>query len=435
MGVFNLRTMEYVLDDTWTTNILVSEKGYRNKPTDSTCTTMKFHPFNVDVSSFSNLVYSGHSFCPTSRKKNEVNESFMVVIDVDGSEYSMNEFVSHLSDKPSIYYTTPSNTEENHRFRLVYCLKNPTIGVCGYNTTFEYIVNENNMREMGEIDKLQANQMFNGSYGCEIHTNNLVYKVPNVILEEEDCPECDVCLSEEVLEAFFKYSIGDFLEWYDTTYGKTVILSVTPYVPSDTPGMLVPQDEFMCVPRKYWFFDQTTKQKVYKKWVDGDNRHGKLYLSGLIMRRLNPDASVEELFFGYVSYLYKYIDKYNSDNSLKYDKERILQEFLNMMSKDISDFHPRKEVKHSNFKVDSLYCKWKRKSKNEVKCELLTKIRQEKKDELYYKIDELYDPNIKRTRNEWVKFLKEKGINISVRTFDRFISEFGYSKKRTPSTI
>ena len=33
----------------------------------------------------------------------------------------MNEFVNNLSNKPTLYYTTYSNKENQYRFRLVYC--------------------------------------------------------------------------------------------------------------------------------------------------------------------------------------------------------------------------------------------------------------------------------------------------------------------------
>ena len=422
---------------------MLSESHYDHKPTYSECNRMRFTTETVDLEGLSSMIVEGYSFCPTRRRKDEVQDSNMIVIDIDGSDLPMDDFVKNLAYTPSLYYTTFSNGKHGthkYRFRLIYAIEGHTSGVNSYNAVFEYIVGANRLREIlpdtKSVDKLQANQMYHGSYECEIHTTGLVYKVPPVLLvntDTEDKRERGNHLSELMRNRFLRYRrIGSFLSDYECENGEPGVITETPYIPSEgVEGMLVPAGDYMVVPRRYGWFDRRTKKKVFVKWKDGQNRHGKLWLSGLIMRRLNPHLSEDELFYGYVKYIYANIDLFNSDRSLKYSKEKIIEEFNSVMDVDLSLFRIKSEVKHSSFKVDSLYCVRKGISKREAVCEINSVLRTERKERKYEMINELYNPKVKRTRKEWVKFLSENGIEVSIRTFSNFLSEYGYSKSKT----
>lgn len=423
---------------------MVSESGYDHKPTQTDCANMVFTSKNVTLDELSVKIKEGYSFCPTRRKKEEVDESGMIVIDIDNSHIEMNDFVSMLTDTPSLYYTTPNNlkdtsTDRKYRFRLVYATAVKTKGVTGYDNACEYIISSNRMREILEddksVDKRTANQMYNGSVGCEIHTTGRIYEIPEWVTTygDDECEECkESPLSPELCRLFSKTKrIGRFLSLYEDLYGTPGILYETPYIPSDIEGMLVPACDYMCVPRKYGWFDQKTKRKVYVKWKDGENRHGRLWLAGLVMRILNPFLSADELFYGYVKYIYENIDLFNSDRSIKYTRERILCEFSNVMNYDIRKFKLKKTQKHSSFKVDPIYCHKKGISKREALCEINTIRWQEKKESKYELIDSLLSKEqiLSMTNKQCVEFLLDNGLKISLRTFSNYLYERNINKR------
>lgn len=431
--------MEYSIDDNWTTTVLFSRRPYDHKPTDAECRAMRFDSTVAGMGMLSEKICEGYSFCPTNRRKSEVSEGNMIVIDIDGAGVPMEDFVCNLPYTPSIYYTTFSNSDKDreYRFRLIYAISKYTSGVNSYNAVLDYIISVNRMRETlpeKAVDKRQANQMYHGSYDCHITCTGLVYSVPGVLLTNTDTetpPETQNRLTGRICRLLGGCTrIGEFLLKYETLYGVPGVLTETPYVPCDIEGALIPAGNYLVVPRRYWFFDQTKKEKVYRKWEDGQNRHGKLWLAGLIIRSLNAHLSDDELFYGYVDYIYRNIDLFNSDRSLKYSKEKIVQEFNAVMAADLEGFRP-KEVKHSGFRVDPLYCVRMGITKTKCRDMVNSVMRTERKERLYETIDSIYDKSVKRTRKEWLGILSENGIEVSLATFDRFLSEYGYSKPKT----
>ena len=93
-----------------------------------------------------------------------------------------------------------------------------------------------------------------------------------------------------------------------------------------------------------------------------------------------------------------------------------------------------KKVKHSSFRVSDAYCKKNRVSKKQVLGSLLGEKNREKKEERYSEIDYFYDPTItwdngkKVTQQQWIVILEENGILVSLRTFQSYLSNRGYSK-------
>ena len=73
--------------------------------------------------------------------------------------------------------------------------------------------------------------------------------------------------------------------------------------------------------------------------------------------------------------------------------------------------------------------------------EILSEQRTERKEEKYNDIDYFYDPTIrwdngkKITQEQWIAILKENGVEVSIATFKRYLSERGYSKKRNQRKV
>ncbi len=445
----------------------ISSTFYNEKPKSNEIAQIKFNEMTISNDMLSSFISNGYCYCPTERKKDNVRESDYICIDVDDSTVEMNEYVSSLTDKPTIYYTTPSNgnieksqqkygdDEHIYRFRLLYALDTPTANATEYEQAYRYIVDTNNM---SSVDFRPANQYYNGSKGCELHNTHRVYTLPeeykDVVLGNEGKKSSrpkpklvkpsdgniGMRLDADVLSAFLdctKYE--DFLMWYNGMFGESNLLRETLYNQDEHDERKLVCDDYYVIPKKYIGWDKENKTKIYGKWIDGENRHTKIYTTGIILRKLNPAATVDDLLREIVSILLTYYSLKDPDGSLKFSKKTILQLLSSVMKADLTK--DLKAIKHPSFKVSSSYCEKNKVSKREVVSEILSEKRIEKKEEKYRMIDCFFDFGItwndgsKITQEQWIAILKENGIEVSIATFKRYLNERGYSKRRKSKKV
>ena len=450
----------------------ISSTYFNEKPNGKEIAQIKFNEMTVSNDMLSSFISNGYCYCPTERKLDKVSTSDYICIDVDDSTVEMNDYVGNLTDKPTIYYTTPSNGnieksqkkygDDKHiyRFRLLYALDTPTSNATEYEQAYRYITSTNNM---SFVDFRPANQYYNGSKGCELYNTNRVYSLPDkykdVVLDNEkekssrpkskqtddvvNPSESDIVmhLDEDVLAAFLdctKYE--DFLLWYSGEFGASTLLRGTPYLQDENDERKLVSGDYYVIPKKYIGYDNENKVKIYGKWLDGENRHSKIYITGIILRKLNPEATVDDLLAELLAILLSYYDIFDKDKSLKFTKNTILQLLNSVMKADLT--REMKEIKHPSFKVSGSYCEKNRVSKRTVVNEILSEQRTEKKEEKYREIDKFYDHRLtwdngkKITQKQWVLVLQEKGVKgVSIATFKRYLSERGYSKKRKQESI
>lgn len=441
----------------------ISSTYFNEKPNGNEIAQIKFNEMTVSNDMLSSFISNGYCYCPTKRKMDNVKESDYICIDVDGSTVEMNDYVSTLTDKPTIYYTTPSNgnveksqkkygdDEHIYRFRLLYALDTPTTKATEYEQAYRYITTTNNM---SFVDFRPANQYYNGSKGCELHNTHRVYSLPEEYKEVDlgtsrkqsrhkdsqsnispGCLDKDM-LDKDVLKHFLdcnKYE--DFLMWYNGMFGESNLLRENPYFQDEfDERKMVCDDDYYIIPKKYICYDKENKTKLYGKWLDGENRHTKIYTTGVILRRLNPEATADDLLREIVSILLTYYDICDPDKSLKFTKRTILQLMESVMKADLD--REMKKVKHSSFHVSDAYCKKNRVSKNEVVLRILSEKKTEVKEEKYSEIDYFYEHNLawndgrKITIEQWVSILNENGIELSKATFNRYLKERGYSRNK-----
>lgn len=184
---FNFKVMQYTIDKDYNGRMNISSTYFNEKPQGHEISQIKFNEMSVSNDMLSSLITNGYCYCPTDRKMDNVRESDYICIDVDDSTVEMNDYVSTLTDKPTIYYTTPSNgnieksqkkygdDEHIYRFRLLYALATPTTNATEYEKAYRYITSTNNM---SFVDFRPANQYYNGSKGCEILNTHRVYSLP-----------------------------------------------------------------------------------------------------------------------------------------------------------------------------------------------------------------------------------------------------------------
>ena len=445
----------------------ISSTFYNQKPKGNEIAQIKFNEMTVSNDMLSSFITNGYCYCPSDRKKDNVRESDYICIDVDDSTVEMNDYVSTLTDKPTIYYTTPSNgnieksqqkfgdDEHIYRFRLLYALDTPTTNATEYEKAYRYITSTNNM---SFVDFRPANQYYNGSKGCELHNTHRVYSLPDeykdVVMGNESKKSSKskskqmnsvvnpsegnivMHMNEDVLSAFLEcIKYEDFLSWYNGVFGESSLLRETPYLQDELDERkMVCGDDYYIIPKKYICYDKENKTKIFGKWLDGDNRHTKIYITGIILRKLNPEATVEDLLREIVAILLTYYSMKNPDGTLKFSKKTILQLLDSVMKADLTK--ELKAIKHPSFKVSNTYCYKNKVSKRKVVSEILSEKRIEKKEEKYRMIDCFFDSCItwddgsKITQEEWIAILKENGIEVSIATFKRYLNDRGYSKRR-----
>ena len=462
--VFSFLIMIYTTNCNFNGRMNISSTYYNEKPKANEIAKIKFNEMTVSNDMLSSFITNGYCYCPTDRKKDNVRESDYICIDVDDSTVEMNDYVSTLTDKPTIYYTTPSNGnieksqkkygDDKHiyRFRLLYALDTPTNNATEYEKAYMYITSTNNM---SFVDFRPANQYYNGSKGCELHNTHRVYSLPDEY-KDVDLEQCSKqsphksthkksragagkcikdILDKDVLEEFLSCTrYEDFLSWYHGEFGESTLLRETPYLQDKNDERKLIPDDYYVIPKKKTSWDKENKTDIYGKWLDGENRHTKIYTTGIILRRLNPDASANDLLREIVSILLTYYSLKNTDGSFKFTKSTILQLLDSVMKADLGV--EMKGVKHSSFKVSDAYCNKNRVSKMTVANRIRSEQRTERKEERYCDIDYFYDPTIrwdngkKITQEQWIAILKENGIEVSIASFKRYLGERGYSKKR-----
>lgn len=457
--------MIYKIKNDFSGRMKISSTYFNEKPKGNEIAKIHFNEMTVSNDMLSSFIGNGYCYCPTDRKLEQVSASDFICIDVDDSTVEMNDYVSSLTDKPTIYYTTPSNGnieksmekfgDDKHiyRFRLLYALDTPTSNATEYEQAFRYIVDANNMTF---VDFRRANQYYNGSKGCEMHNTNRVYSLPDqykdVDLAKEEKKTTNpkskktpdnissgsgtlgTTLDEDVRSAFLNCNrYEDFLSWYYGEFGDSNLLRETQYLQDETDErILVPGDDYYVIPKKYLCWDNENKTRIYGKWVDGENRHTKIYTTGIILRKLNPTATANDLLREIVSILLGYYNIFDPGGKLKFNKKNILQLLDSVLKADLTK--KMKEIKHPSFRVSSYYCEKNRVSKKQVLGSLLGEKNRKKKEEKYSEIDYFYDPNLswdngsKITQEQWLMILKENGVIVSLRTFKSYLSDRGFSK-------
>jgi hypothetical protein len=247
-------------------------------------------------------------------------------------------------------------------------------------------------------------------------------------------------LDKIVLQKFLDCSrYEDFLSWYYGEFGESSLLRETPYLPDENDERWLIPGKYYVIQKKKIVWDKENKTYIYGKWEDKEDRHTKIYRTGIILRRLNPEASVNDLLREIVSILLTYYSLKNSDGTLKFTKDYILQTLESVMKADLDV--KMKDAKHSSFKANEAYCKKNGVSKRTVVNRILSEQNTERKEEKYNDIDCFYDPKVrwengkKITQEQWLGILKENGIEITLRSFQRYLELRGYSKprKRTKS--
>lgn len=159
-----------------------------------------------------------------------------------------------------------------------------------------------------------------------------------------------------------------------------------------------------------------TKFSVVKKLRDGDNRRKKLYIAGLIMKKILPSITFEHLLYNLICERTYYYD--NSDRVLS---NKVLANIArNVVKKPLEDIRLQSRRKKRKFEVDKSYCALHGISPNAMK----NKVRKMLKDE---EIGNAYDCSLSVSEN--LAAFKKMGINVGKSKLYRWCKENGINTK------
>lgn len=459
----------------YTFEVSLSTEKFDHKPTDSEVKRLRFKKTQTDVSNFLSSIFDGYcyasvfssdSFCMTDKDKEHFKYSYIVSIDVDHSSESMNELVGRLEYKPTFAYTSCNDgLDGESRFRMVYCFDDKIASFGEYEGIVLSIFNANGLdinEVVGEREKVdkrgkkiekvykydrgskEAYRYFNGNgtdtfeftttdiiYSKEDFSNNILFSNNtsnnnlknninnNISINKMDnknhiqVGEYNMCLDVHFLnkqfeEDYWKMSMGDIISKYQPIF-PNMEHTPLPTVDDDTPYIQFPSDYIEI--RRYWTARNDGRAIKLK---DGQGRRRKLFINGVLRRRINPSITFDNLLFNLLYELYYYISNYNAKNVI--DKKVIYEIAKNVMEADISLIKTENKRK---FIVNRAYCIKYGISPSKVRNEAAKEIRRQQ-------IGVLYDCFL--TDKENSELMKKYDLKVSPRTISRWRKENGVQK-------
>ena len=426
--------------------------------------SVEYQRQSITVEEFTKLIREGYCFCHSfktngilfglSEKKDaKFLSADMVFVDIDDSDIEMNDFVDCLVKKPTLYYTTPNNHTEKsnyrYRFRLCYLFSLPIYTVETYHSLYDGIA-ESIRKDIQGIEIKDncgrtPSQQFSGNAKaeCELYVTDNVFSPSDFPFQNNNALfSSSLSISNGKLLKSAKKDNDAVIEVEDLVIADRGFISdvnsLSPYDLIDKYGTkyryfthteLHYQDGYALIPSDYQeIYRQTyidsfiknngdeTKFSVVKKLRDGDNRRKKLYIAGLIMKKILPSITFEHLLYNLICERTYYYD--NSDRVLS---NKVLANIArNVVKKPLEDIRLQSRRKKRKFEVDKSYCALHGISPNAMK----NKVRKMLKDE---EIGNAYDCSLSVSEN--LAAFKKMGINVGKSKLYRWCKENGINTK------
>ena len=358
----------------------------------------------------------------------------------DDVECNLDELVSGLRYTPTIAYTTYNHRQngKGNRYRLLYLFRIAIFNIDVYKSIYQILIDNLGFKLNDNCGGNVTQAIFGTNENCQIILTENIYSISdfdtsdkvqnghyNSIKKEEgniirlESPIQD----NDYINDFWNMSYGDLLLKYSDTYP---IFEHTPLedVDDDTPFIMLPSNYIEI--KRYWFMetvydengDKRYSASRVKKIKDGEHRRKKLFINGILRRKMVQDLSFEHLLNCMTYELYHYID--NSKDRIS--KKGLYDITLNIFYSDIDNYNGFHGNNKRKFIVNDKYCvkhNLNRKQVRNISRKVIT----------YNKIGELYDFNLTDKQN--VEVFKEYGLNISAKTLQRFRNEMGITKYNT----
>lgn len=434
----------------------LSDWTYTRKPTDPRekariSGEAHFHYRELSEEHFLQALKDGHGFCPLHRDQAQADTSHtnIIVYDFDHSTTPLDEFIKGLTIKPAYtYYSFSNGKDGQYRYRLIFQLNTPIEGY-QYDEVHEYIATANGWMpatkddQTNKYDPLARNQYFFSGTGISYNPDNIIYEynthtapasprkpkpatAPTAKKARQTKPQADTTkayFTDEFKRNMGRLSPHAFTQL--TAEGSVYYATHTPLpeVDNNTPIIEYPAN-YIETPRRL-FWDAANHTHFVKKWTDGEKRHRKLFMAGVIIRRLNPQLSPDELLFAVCQEFATYYD--NTDK--KYTTADVIHIVERVLDADIN--RELGKWKRKGYIVNGIYCEKYGVSKRSVVGEQNGIRQAAERDKRYEQIAQWYDPS--KTDAQNLLRLKQKGIQCSPRTLTNYKQAYGYTTpKETP---
>lgn len=404
-------------------------------------------------------VYPSESIGMTDKNQDDFLYSYLISIDIDHTQVTMNDMIGSIEYKPTFAYTTCNNgVEGDCRYRLVYCFNERVEGKEEYCNYVCSVIKAIDL-EVKDVDKksLYCSQYFNGNGtpGVEVYAADIIYskedfnkfyddyyslyidsnkKDINGYRDKKDITDNKsvnqnhkynnqdiMCLNDtfktQFIDDFWNMRMEDVLAKYHDVYPN---YEHTPFeLPDeDTPLIYFPKGYTEI--RRWWRVD---KNGLPIKIKDGQGRRRKLFLNGILRRLIYPEITFDNLLYNLLYELCFYVSNYNAKNII--DKKEIFRIANNVMKEDITKYEGMRGSKRE-FIVNPTYCAKYGKNKRQV----INETGKQKRDQA---IGELYD--LLLTDKENLKVMEENGLDISTSKLQRWKRENGISRYRRNKKI
>lgn len=419
----------------------LSDWQYTHKPTDPKekariSGEAHFHYRELSEEHFLQALRDGHGFCPLSRDQAQADQARtnIIVYDFDHSTTPLDEFIKGLSIKPAFTYYSYSNGRDGQfRYRLIYELSECITG-SEYDAAHQHIAQANGWKPAtkgdptNKYDPLARNQYFFSGTSISYYPDNIINEYTHTQHKPAPAPTAKKArqtpadttttyFTDDFIKNFGRLTPHAFTQLQQEGSVYYITHTPLPQVDADTSIIVYPKDYIETPRRLYW--DSVNHTHFVKKWTDGEQRHRKLYMAGIIIRKLNPKLSPDELLFATAQEFATYYD--NTDK--KYTTGDIIRIVERVLSADTGRELSR--WKHKGYIVNGQYCDRHGISKRQVVGEQNGIRQAAERDKRYEQIARYYDPT--ETDNKNLLTLHNAGIKCSIRTLKRYKQAYGYS--------
>lgn len=321
---------------------------------------IQFQTKNYEIEDFEKIISSGYTLSYQyknddvmgDRKKNYIGTDF-IIIDIDGTDLTMDEVIERATHKPTIIHTTFSNLTERknykHCYHLIYCLDETLCGEKNFNDAFNYfscgiedLIDQNardchrltftsnsnlpnyEYRLLGKtysslsISNLHRDDSLDDKSNVDVSTvkkNNsspIFNSLDNMRVKEKNLTELDNSfeLDKGFLKDLNSMTRRKFIDHYSSIYEY---LTYTPPIKIENTQGIEYADytgqEYYEIP-SLWRTNQDGSRERQK--IEVGNRTTHLYIETNLFILIKPDISKEHLIYEAVRDIYENYD--NSDN-------------------------------------------------------------------------------------------------------------------------
>lgn len=360
--------------------------------------SVQYKKQSISIEKFIELIKSGYAFCNCFDDDDEVfgqsvktlanfRYTNCMMIDIDDCKIEMNDLINQLSVKPTLAYTTPNNLTEKsnflYRYRLCFLFEEKIKGIDNYcqmySTLINLLINDVKGFELEDNCAQSANQQFGGSNEkCTIYVSYNIYDFKDFSLS--DFPfknnikrEKNTLLilngkNKSTNKTINKVEIkdNDFMDDLDKMKPSDLIakykskyeyFTSTKLEYNDYGVAIIPED-YVEIYREWYkadFIKKDGERKEFtavRKLKDGDRRRKKLYIAGLIMKKILPTITFEHLLFNLINERYYYYN--NIDKQLS--NEVLATIARTVVNTPIEEIKLNSKPKKTKFKLDKAYC-------------------------------------------------------------------------------